>query len=67
MNIKIKTLDIDIDYTDDNSVPYEEIKRRILEISEAIVSQQLSLEQARREQDTDAWDSNLSDIPARGH
>ena len=67
MNIKIKTLDIDIDYTDDNSVPYEEIKRRILEISEAIVSQQLSLEQARREQDTDAWDGNLSDIPTRGH
>lgn len=51
MNIKIKTLDIDIEYSDDDSVPYEEVKRRILEISEAILTQQLSLEQARREQD----------------
>ena len=51
MNIKIKTLDIDIEYSDDGSVSYEEVKRRILELSEAILTQQLSLEQTRREQD----------------
>lgn len=51
MNIKIKTKDIDIDFTDQCSALHEDSKKRILEVIESVMTQQLSLEQVRREQE----------------
>lgn len=51
MNLKIKTQDIEIEFTDQCSALHEDSKKRILEVIESVMTQQLSLEQVRREQE----------------
>lgn len=51
MNLKIKTKDIDIDFTDQCSALHEDSKKRILEVIESVMTQQLSLEQVRKQQE----------------